>query len=88
MTGQLLTAPERYVTNVELAQHMRVSTSTIKRWLRAGCPSHTWGMKRTRRYLISEVEVWLEQREAGTVTADNNHMAGRMTPTWPERNGK
>jgi hypothetical protein len=84
---ELLPTRERYVTNVELARHMGVSTSTVKRWLRAGCPSHSWGMKRTRRYLISEVEAWLERREMATVTADH-HTAERVTTARPERNGK
>lgn len=41
---------ERYVDARELAELMRVSPSTVKRWVAAGMPSETWGMRRTRRF--------------------------------------
>ena len=62
MTGQL----ERYVTATELAQHLGVSTSTVKRWVSDGCPSETWGM-RVRRFRVSDVMKW--RRETDTLVA-------------------
>jgi len=45
---------ERYVTAVELAELMGVSTRTIKRMTAEGMPSETWGMAHVRRYRPSE----------------------------------
>jgi hypothetical protein len=85
MPGLPLTAPEPYVDARMLARHMGVSPSTVKRWVRTGAPSHTWGMARTRRFRISEVETWLEQREASADTLpDNTHRAGRLRTARPE----
>ena len=53
---------ERYVTAGELAQTMRVSLSTIRRWTAEGMPSETWGMARTRRYLVSLCVGWARAR--------------------------
>jgi hypothetical protein len=50
--------PERYVDARELAGLMGVSTSTIKRWVRDGMPSETWGLGRTRRFLPSRAMEW------------------------------
>jgi excisionase family DNA binding protein len=49
---------ERYVDAAELATTLGVSRSTVKRWVAAGCPSRTWGL-RVRRFRVSEVEGWL-----------------------------
>jgi phage terminase Nu1 subunit (DNA packaging protein) len=46
----------------ELAELMGVSTSTIKRWVREGIPSETWGMSRTRRFLPSRAMTWASAR--------------------------
>jgi phage terminase Nu1 subunit (DNA packaging protein) len=59
--------PERYVDNLELAELMGVSTSTIKRFVAAGMPSETWGMRRTRRYLPSACIAWARDRAADKV---------------------
>lgn len=53
---------ERYVTAAELAQVMGVSVKTVRRWTAAGMPSETWGMARTRRYLVSECIRWARNR--------------------------
>lgn len=54
-------ARERYVDSCELAELMGVSRSTVKRWVAAGAPSETWGM-RTRRFRLSEVVEWARDR--------------------------
>jgi phage terminase Nu1 subunit (DNA packaging protein) len=48
---------ERYVDAGELAAALGVSRRTVTRWVAAGCPSQTWGM-RVRRFRISEVAAW------------------------------
>lgn len=53
---------ERYVNAAELADLMGVSTSSIKRFVAAGMPSETWGMRRTRRYLPSAAMAWAADR--------------------------
>jgi hypothetical protein len=53
---------ERYVDGNELAMHMGVSLSTVKRWVREGMPSETWGLSRTRRYLPSQCIEWARSR--------------------------
>ena len=55
--------PDRYLSRVELAQHLGVCTKTIDRMVREGCPSHTFG-RRLRRFRLREVEDWLERRAA------------------------
>jgi hypothetical protein len=42
--------------------YMGVSLSTVKRWVRDGMPSETWGMSRTRRYLPSQCIEWARSR--------------------------
>jgi phage terminase Nu1 subunit (DNA packaging protein) len=54
----------------QLAAVMGVSTTTIKRWTAAGMPSETWGMKRTRRFQVSEVIAWARTREAAANGAE------------------
>lgn len=41
---------------------MGVSTTTVKRWVREGMPSETWGMNRTRRFLPSQTIAWAHDR--------------------------
>jgi phage terminase Nu1 subunit (DNA packaging protein) len=53
---------ERYVDARELALLMGVSRSTVKRWTTEGMPSETWGMARTRRYLLSLCVTWARER--------------------------
>jgi phage terminase Nu1 subunit (DNA packaging protein) len=53
---------ERYVDARALAELMGVSATTIKRFVRAGMPSETWGMARTRRFLPSQAMAWAAQR--------------------------
>jgi hypothetical protein len=54
---------ERYVDARELAATLAVSTRTVGRWVADGCPSETWGMGHTRRFLISAVVAWAKRRE-------------------------
>jgi phage terminase Nu1 subunit (DNA packaging protein) len=63
--------PGEFVDARRLAAVMGVSTTTIKRWTAAGMPSETWGMKRTRRFRVSDVLAWARAREAA---------AGRVEP--------
>jgi excisionase family DNA binding protein len=65
-----MTPAERYITADELAGALGVSRSTVKRWVRAGCPSETWGM-RVRRFRLSEVQTWARGRPT-TLMASNS----------------
>jgi excisionase family DNA binding protein len=65
---------ERYVDARELAAVLGVSTTTVKRWVAAGCPSETWGM-RVRRFQLSAVQAWL--RCADTLDRTPQRLAGR-----------
>jgi len=60
------TAPDRYLKPDELSYHLQVSTRTIRRWVRDGCPSHPWGA-RLVRFRLGEVEAWLNDRAARTM---------------------
>jgi excisionase family DNA binding protein len=53
--------PDRYLSRVEIAEHLGVSLKTIDRNVREGCPSYTFG-RRLRRFRLAEVEAWLERR--------------------------
>lgn len=59
--------PERYRDARELSELMGVSTTTIKRWVREGMPSETWGMRRTRRFLASQAIAWARARGGDSV---------------------
>jgi excisionase family DNA binding protein len=61
---------ERYVDARELAELMGVSVRTVKRWVAAGAPSETWGMRRTRRFLPSDVITWARRQR--TIDDDNS----------------
>jgi hypothetical protein len=76
--------PEPYIDARQLAAVMGVSPTTIKRMVREGMPSETWGMARTRRYLASECIAWARERSHLRIKADNNHRARRMTTAEAE----
>lgn len=63
---------ERYVTRRELAGQLGISERTIDGLVGDGMPSETWGMKRTRRFLVSSCVAWLRDREQGRVPADRD----------------
>jgi predicted DNA-binding transcriptional regulator YafY len=75
-------ALERYVTAGELAELMGVSVSTVKRMVRAGMPSETWGMSRTRRYLPSQAVAWASAR--GTITGQPGRRANATRARQPK----
>ena len=54
---------ERYVDRHELAEIMRVSLRQIDKWVKAGMPSHTWGLRRRRFFLPSEAIAWADRRK-------------------------
>lgn len=54
--------PERYVNRAELAERMGVSVRTIERFVEAGMPSETWGL-RARRFKPSVCLAWARSRE-------------------------
>jgi len=78
-----MTPQERYVDARELAALMGVSERTVKRWVAAGCPSETWGMARTRRFLPSEVIAWARSR-LDTTTRSGDAANACRTTTWRE----
>jgi excisionase family DNA binding protein len=54
---------ERALTTVELSEVLGMSERWIAYKVREGMPSHTYG--RARRFRLSEVESWIENRRAG-----------------------
>jgi phage terminase Nu1 subunit (DNA packaging protein) len=65
----------------KLAELMSVSTSTVKRWVKEGMPSETWGMRRTRRFLPSACIAWLRERDTMRRSRDRDHKApGQRQP--------
>ena len=52
---------EGFVTRRELARMMRVSTKTIDRWVKAGMPSETWGL-RARYFQPAVAMQWARNR--------------------------
>lgn len=62
-------APERFVTKLQLARHLAVSTRTIERWQHEGLPCRRlWSRRedgrRPIRYRITEVEAWHEEAQS------------------------
>jgi len=62
MSGRTFPIVEDYVTASQLARMMGLSESTIKRWVQAGMPSVTFGL-RCRRFLPSQAIQWARHRE-------------------------
>lgn len=57
--------PEPWVSLEEIAEHLKVSTDTIHRWIRARkIPVHRVG--RFWRFRVSEVDAWVLAGKAGT----------------------
>jgi hypothetical protein len=52
---------EPWITKRQLAMHCGVSTRTVERWLRAGCPSTLRASKRV--FQLSVVDTWLASKE-------------------------
>ena len=70
MTGPLLARrpavvplPEPYVGKATMAGLLGIGVRSLDRWVVEGCPSETWGMKRTRRFLPSAVVAWARERD-------------------------
>jgi hypothetical protein len=62
-TPQITTAPEEpYIDARALAGVMGVSHASVKRMVAEGMPSESWGMKRTRRFRVSEALDWARGR--------------------------
>jgi hypothetical protein len=78
---------EPYVDYPRLIEAMGVSRSTIKRWVREGMPSETWGMARTRRFQISACIEWRRAREVSTLGPDDQPASG-VTPASLEQKRK
>ena len=60
--------PEPYVGTRELARTLGVSPRTIRRWIKEGLPSQTWGMGNIRRYRVSEAIEWAKRRESSKMS--------------------
>ena len=61
---------EPWVSLEEIAEHLKVSTDTIHRWIRAKkIPAHRVG--RMWRFQMSEVDAWVRAGKAGTGGARN-----------------
>jgi len=47
----------------ELSEHYRVNIQTVYKWLKKGCPSHTYyhGQKKYREFDPAKVEEWLRE---------------------------
>lgn len=59
MTTLLRPRTGEALTRVELADELRVSVSSIRRWEEQGMPFLRWG-PRLRRYVLSDVRNWLD----------------------------
>lgn len=69
--------PESWVSLEEIAEHLKVSTDTIHRWIRARrIPVHRVG--RFWRFRVTEVDAWVVAGKAGT---------GRDVREYGARNG-
>lgn len=57
--------PESWISLQEIAEHLKVSTDTIHRWIRAKrIPVHRVG--RQWRFKVSQVDEWVQAGKAGT----------------------
>lgn len=71
---------EPWVSLEEIAEHLKVSTDTIHRWIRARkIPVHRVG--RFWRFRVSEVDAWVLGGKAGTGRDVRNGRAGRTADT-------
>lgn len=59
MTTVFRSAVGDALTREELAQELRVSPKTIRRWERKGMPYLHWG-ERFKRYVLPDVRGWLD----------------------------
>lgn len=53
------TGYEPWLSSAELAQHFRVSTRTVGRWVDAGMPCAVPPGGGRRRFRVSECEAWM-----------------------------
>lgn len=60
-TGERL---EPWVSKEECARHFGVTTRTVERWLKDGCPKLRTGKRQNSRvrFQLTVVEAWLEDR--------------------------
>lgn len=60
--------PEVYLTRRQLAARLHIGLTKLDELVKAGMPSHTWGL-RVRRFKFSECERWLRDRERARIAA-------------------
>jgi hypothetical protein len=53
---------ERYLGRRELADRLGIGLTSLDKLVSEGLPSHTWGL-RTRKFLWSEAQRWLRDRD-------------------------
>jgi excisionase family DNA binding protein len=53
---------ERYLSREETAERLNIGLTTLDKLVKEGLDSHTWGL-RTRKFLWSEVQRWLRERD-------------------------
>jgi hypothetical protein len=53
---------ERYLSRRELADRLGIGLTSLDKLVSEGMTSHTWGL-RTRKFLWSEVQRWLRERD-------------------------
>ena len=65
MTGNLIDfagGGEPYLDREEIKTRLGIGYTTLDKLVKEGMPSHTWGL-RTRKFLWSEVQRWLRERD-------------------------
>lgn len=78
---------EPWVSLEEIADHLKVSTDTIHRWIRARkIPVHRVG--RFWRFRVSEVDAWVLAGKAGTGRDVRNGRAGKAAGKTAEDVGQ
>lgn len=70
---------EAWVSLEEIAEHLKVSTDTIHRWIRAGkIPVHRVG--RFWRFQVSEIDEWVRAGKAAGKAAGASPETAKFAP--------
>ena len=72
------TGAEPWLSKAEVAAHYGFTPRTVERWVFDGCPSRLLGGR--RRFLLSEVDDWLNRRQRDLDDARFAREAGARSP--------
>lgn len=90
MTGNTLALDEHFVDAAEVAEFLSVSRKYVLRLSKLGkIPAHpiSFGQRNTWRFLLSEVRVWMLQRELSLGIGQTTPTGIQLRPGSPRKKG-